>query len=81
VLDPHGAVAFTALKDHLAQNPADRGLFMETAHPVKFDSVEQIIGNHIVMPEAITELENRAKIAVEIDADYDAVRSIVSEIV
>lgn len=81
VLDPHGAVAFTALKEHLVQNSANSGIFMETAHPVKFDSVEQIIGNHIVMPEAIVELEKRAKIAIEIEADYDAVRSIVSEIV
>src|SRR5450756_2513594 len=46
--DPHGAVGYRALADYLAaQNaahpaaPAPKGIFLETAHPVKFyDTVE-----------------------------------------
>src|SRR5688500_1464897 len=44
VLDPHGAVAFYALQQYLEKNPGNSGYFLETAHPVKFDSVEKILG-------------------------------------
>ena len=37
VLDPHGAVGHAGLKAHLQKNEV--GLFLETAHPKKFESV------------------------------------------
>ena len=43
-LDPHGAVGYRALADHLEKHPDSHGIFLETAHPVKFDSVGEIIG-------------------------------------
>ena len=43
ILDPHGAVGYRALADYLEKHPNDRGIFLETAHPVKFDSVNEII--------------------------------------
>jgi threonine synthase len=77
VLDPHGAVAYTALSDHLANSPKSRGFILETAHPVKFDSVETILGNHIVVPDSVKELESRPKCSVEIDVSYEKVKEIV----
>jgi threonine synthase len=54
--DPHGAVAFKALQDYLLNNPNDKGIFLETAHPVKFfDVVEPIINQPVPIPESIKE--------------------------
>ncbi|MGH9818548.1 MAG: threonine synthase, partial [Pyrinomonadaceae bacterium] len=44
VLDPHGAVGYRALADYLQSHPGERGIFLETAHPIKFDSVTDILG-------------------------------------
>jgi threonine synthase len=52
--DPHGAVAYKALQDYLQNNPNDKGIFLETAHPVKFyDVVEPIINEAVPIPESI----------------------------
>ena len=49
VLDPHGAVAYRALKDGI--EPGAIGIFLETAHPAKFlDTVEGIIGEKVEIP-------------------------------
>jgi threonine synthase len=54
--DPHGAVAYKALQDYLQNNPNDKGIFLETAHPVKFyDVVEPIINQAVPIPESIQE--------------------------
>ena len=77
ILDPHGAVAYAALADHLVNSPNSRGFILETAHPVKFDSVENIIGKHIVMPDSIRQLESRTKQSIEIDVSYEKVKEVV----
>jgi threonine synthase len=42
ILDPHGAVGYLALADYLQGHPDEKGIFLETAHPVKFpDAVER----------------------------------------
>jgi threonine synthase len=52
--DPHGAVAYRALEDYLQANPDNKGIFLETAHPVKFyDVVEPVIGQTVQIPESI----------------------------
>lgn len=41
--EPHAAIAYRALRDQL--QPGEYGLFLGTAHPVKFkESVEAILG-------------------------------------
>jgi threonine synthase len=52
--DPHGAVAYKALQDYLQNNSNDKGIFLETAHSVKFyDVVEPIINQTVPIPESI----------------------------
>lgn len=77
VLDPHGAVGFRALDEHLATYPDRRGIFLETAHPIKFDSVEEILGTFGDVPESLNGLASNEKISTRIGVDYDAVREIV----
>ena len=77
VLDPHGAVGYKALNDYLAGHPGLVGIFLETAHPVKFDSVEEILGTFGDVPEAVRELEGKEKVSTEVPADYEAVKEII----
>ena len=54
LLDPHGAVGFLGLEKYLTENPSLAGIFLETAHPVKFyDVVEPVIGLPIAIPDSI----------------------------
>lgn len=77
LLDPHGAVGYRALADHLQTHPEQRGIVLETAHPVKFDSVNEIIGTQVDLPASVRELYSREKRSTEIGIDYAAVREII----
>ena len=77
ILDPHGAVGFRALADYLTKNKDDEGFFLETAHPVKFDSVEEIIGTFGDIPESVKRLFSKTKRSIEIEAKYEDLRGIL----
>jgi threonine synthase len=77
ILDPHGAVAFRALSDFLGENPREKGLFLATAHPIKFDSVKEIVGTAGEIPESVRSLLSREKQSLEIGIDYDHLKSIL----
>ena len=54
MLDPHGAVGYLSLKRYLEKHPDRKGIFLETAHPVKFpDAVEKATANKIDIPSSI----------------------------
>lgn len=54
VADPHGAVGYLGLKDFLKKNPDYYGIFLETAHPIKFrDTVEDTLGLTLDIPTQI----------------------------
>ncbi|MBK8148916.1 MAG: threonine synthase [Acidobacteria bacterium] len=80
VLDPHGAVGFRALEDYLEANPG-AGYFLETAHPVKFDSVLEITGTFGTIPDSVAELESRPKKSTEIGVDYEDLKSILRNLI
>ena len=76
--DPHGAVGWLALQRWLAQHPGDKGLFLETAHPVKFyDTVEPIIGNKIPLPPAVATLLNKQKQSKKMEAKYSDLKDFL----
>lgn len=77
ILDPHGAVGYRALADYLAPHEHQRGIVLETAHPVKFDSVNEIIGTQVEVPAGVRELYSREKRSMEVGNDYRAVREII----
>jgi threonine synthase len=77
ILDPHGAVGFYALREYLEKNPEKKGIFLETAHPIKFDSVEKIVGTHGVTPETVRDLFSRPQQSVEIEANYEDLKEIL----
>ena len=79
VLDPHGAVAFRALSDYLEKESGQKGIILETAHPVKFDSVKDIIGEQVAVPDSISELFSRKKVSIKIKPEYETLREILLE--
>ena len=53
-MDPHGAVGYFALQEYLKEHPTQKGMFLETAHPVKFyDVVEPVINEPVPIPEIV----------------------------
>ncbi len=77
ILDPHGAVGYRALADHLEHYPDQCGIVLETAHPVKFDSVNEILGTQGQIPDSVTELFVKEKMSIKMGDDYDALREIL----
>jgi threonine synthase len=76
--DPHGAVAYKALQDYLQINPNDKGIFLETAHPVKFyDAVEPIINKAVPIPESIKEQLKLEKKSTKIGVGADELKSFL----
>ncbi len=74
LLDPHGAVAYRALCEHLKDNEV--GVFLETAHPAKFkDTVENIIGEDVIVPQKLQEFMKGEKQSVELSKDFDAFKA------
>ncbi len=72
LLDTHGAVALNALKNYLSIHAQEKGIFLETAHPVKFkNEIEPVIGKEIELPEELSELMNQSKKAFILEADYE----------
>jgi threonine synthase len=68
--DPHGAVAYRALKEQL--QPDEVGIFLETAHPAKFtETVEEIVGKgNVPMPERLKEFMKGEKKTVEMGVEF-----------
>ena len=75
--DPHGATAYLGLKKYLLNNPKDKGVFLETAHPVKFlDTVENALNMKINIPKNILKLKkkNKSKIGIK---DYEQLKNFL----
>lgn len=80
VLEPHGAVAYFALEEYLHHHPAQRGLLLETAHPVKFpEAVEAAIGQPVPLPAELADLMRRPKQSALLEPEYDALRTYLWE--
>jgi threonine synthase len=76
--DPHGAVAYKALQDYLQNNPNDKGIFLETAHPVKFyDVVEPVINQVVPIPESIKQQLLLEKKSTKIGVGADELKKVL----
>lgn len=67
ITDPHGAVGYLGLKKYQEQHPDTYGVFLETAHPVKFlDVVEETIKTPLAIPSQIQRLMGKEKKSIKI---------------
>ncbi len=71
IADPHGAVGYLGLKKHQLKNN-EYGVFLETAHPVKFlDIVEDTLKVSVEIPEQIKSVIRKEKKSIKISTYTD----------
>lgn len=76
LLDPHGAVGYLSLKKYLETAPAAKGIFLETAHPVKFQAaVEKVTGKNIELPASLENIMIQQKKSIKMKAEYDELKN------
>jgi threonine synthase len=74
-LDPHGAIGYKALADYLVNHPLESGIFLETAHPVKFpEVVEESTGNKIDIPLSVQPLLTRKKLSIKMETGFESLK-------
>ena len=77
VADPHGAVGYLGLKAYLKDHPEKYGIFLETAHPVKFlDTVEDSLNIKVDIPERLKETLSKTKKSIPIQ-DYQGLKDFL----
>ena len=78
LLDPHGAVGYLALQRYLQQHSTQKGIVLETAHPVKFyDVVEPVIGKAVPIPASIRQQLTLEKKSTKINADAGLLKTFL----
>ena len=78
LLDPHGAVGYLSLHRYLLDHPGQKGIFLETAHPVKFpESVESATGSFIPIPSSVQQIINRPKQSQLVRPEYSELRNFL----
>lgn len=71
VPDPHGAVGYLGLQEYKLKD-SDFGVFLETAHPVKFlDVVEETLPVKVEIPAQIKKVINNKKVALKVSNYQD----------
>lgn len=74
LLDPHGAIGYAGLKERLKIDQI--GVFLETAHPIKFAPVmEKALAEKMDMPEFASDLMSKEKFSVRISDQIGDFRS------
>ena len=77
IADPHGAVGYLGLKKYQETFPDTYGIFLETAHPVKFlDVVEETISQALEIPKQIQKVMDKEKESIQIDS-YKALKDFL----
>ena len=67
IAEPHGAVGYLGLKNELKNHPNTIGIFLETAHPIKFlDVVEPALNIKLPIPTQIESVLHKEKVSVKI---------------
>jgi threonine synthase len=82
IADPHGAVGYLGLKKYMDKNPDHYGVFLETAHPVKFlDVVEKAIKKKVEIPPQIQKILNKKSKKTSIESYQDLKQYLIDHAV
>jgi threonine synthase len=77
LLDPHGACGYRALADCRLE-PAETGLFLETAHPAKFkETVDRILDIDLEIPAKLQEFMKGEKKNVALGKDFGGFKAFL----
>ena len=77
ISEPHGAIGYLGLKKH-SLHEDEFGIFLETAHPVKFlEVVEATLPIRVEIPSQIKEVMNKEKVVIKI-ANYKELKTFLN---
>ena len=77
IAEPHGAVGYLGLKKELINRPKAIGIFLETAHPIKFlDVVEKTLNVKLPIPQQIESVLGKGKISTKIET-YEELKAFL----
>tara|TARA_R110001632_G_scaffold1883_1_gene8396 strand:+ start:69304 stop:70587 length:1284 start_codon:yes stop_codon:yes gene_type:complete len=77
IADPHGAVGFLGLEKYDLSD-TEFGIFLETAHPVKFlDVVEETLPVKVDIPPQIEKVIDKEKVAIKITS-YEELKAFLN---
>ena len=77
ISEPHGAIGYLGLKKH-SLHEDEFGIFLETAHPVKFlEVVEATLPISVEIPSQIKKVMNKEKAAIQI-ASYKELKTFLN---
>jgi threonine synthase len=78
IAEPHGAVGYLGLKREMEKHKNTIGIFLETAHPIKFlDIVEPCLAIKLAIPTQIESVLNKEKISIKIQS-YEDLKKFLS---
>jgi threonine synthase len=81
LLDPHGAVGYFALENYLQHLPSQKGIVLETAHPVKFfDVVEPITNIPVPIPVIIQDQLKMPKKSILMENNPEALKDFLMKL-
>ncbi|MDI9311939.1 MAG: threonine synthase [Limnohabitans sp.] len=73
IAEPHGAVGYLGLTKYM-ENKEVLGIFLETAHPIKFlETVEETLNITLELPNNIKEIMNKEKKSIKVK-NYEEVK-------
>lgn len=76
--EPHGAIAYKALKHEIAEDEV--GIFLGTAHPAKFkDSVENILGEMISLPKELADVAGKTLLSEDMSPEFAQLRAYLTK--
>lgn len=72
VLDPHGAIGYLGLKEYLKTHGNMTGIFLETAHPAKFqDVVSSTLNKSISLPSTLKKFMSGKKLTTPMSNKFE----------
>lgn len=79
--DPHGAVGFRALEVYRKNHPDARGIFLETAHPVKFPEAYADPSLPLLpVPNVVAEIMKKQKYSVIMKPEYQHLKDLLLQV-
>ncbi|GAB7219271.1 threonine synthase [Vibrio comitans] len=77
--EPHGAIAYRALQEQLAEG--ETGLFLCTAHPAKFkEVVDDILDSDIELPGPLAKHAVRDLLSENLANDFDLLKAVLRKV-
>jgi len=78
IAEPHGAVGYLGLKKELQNQSNSMGVFLETAHPIKFlDIVEPTLNIKLPIPSQIKSVLDKDKVRIKIK-NYEELKNYLT---